>query len=226
MENSTREILIVTGANGISGGKAGNEKLWTISCTVLAWKEIGGKITVEERRLVTKGEEEKLRRLQEQIKANGIYQVRATSDFELYDFIGEAEDSELESFLAEQLKPVYFEDSKLGKFELDRSVDWFERNIDWMGEEISLTFDAHEESEMRKMLETGHILFDNQVEWDKKIRSFACDDLLELLNDSWLEDDEEKLMPETFQSRMVLDSIALSEDGCFNFWFGDDDMFL
>jgi len=226
MEN-LKDILVVTGANGVSGGKPGGAKLWTARFAILAWKEIGCKIVIEERNLSQKVNDEKLRELQEQIRENNVYRLRITDDgnnFELQEFIGEAKDSELESFLAEQIKPVYFPDERFGQFEFNRSVGWFECKTDWLGQNIGLSIES-DEAGMKEMLETVYILFDNQTEWDKKIRVFACGELLELKNDSWLDEDEKELTSEMFKKRIVLQSINISEDGEFIFWFDDDGIF-
>ena len=224
----SKEILIVTGANGTTGGRPGGVKIWSINCTILAWKEINRKIIIEKKTLRTKGDDKKLSDLRKQLRANGIYKIKVTdkgNDFEFQEFIGEAKDPELEAFLAEQLKPVYFQDDRFGKLKLDRVVEWFECKAEWMEKDAMLCIESIEEEAMKEMFETGYALFDNQAEWDEKIRTFACEELLKIKNKSWLGDGEDELTPEDFKKIMILEGINLNGNGKFVFWFDDGGIF-
>ena len=53
----------------------------------------------------------------------------------------QARDGELEAILEELKKPVYLEDEVLGRFTLDRQVNWFEADVDWLGQTVRLSFD-------------------------------------------------------------------------------------
>ena len=54
-------------------------------------------------------------------------------------------DPDLKAILEEQKKPVTFWEEGLGTFTLNRQVDWFETEVDWLGGPISLVFDAGED---------------------------------------------------------------------------------
>ena len=63
------------------------------------------------------------------------------------------------------------------------------------------------------------------------MRSFAADKLLSLAND-WEADaagneerEAEEITREDFMTRMELDAVQLYEDGAFDFWFNDGDLF-
>ena len=65
--------------------------------------------------------------------------------------------------------------------------------------------------------------------WDKRVREYAADELLELAND-WSQDMDEdggavEVTREQFVERMELESIEIRADGSFEFWFADGDMF-
>ena len=65
----------------------------------------------------------------------------------------------------------------------------------------------------------------DQEEWNRRVLARASEDLLELKNDSWLEEDEEELDAEKFEARLELESIEVRPDGEFCFWFEDGDLF-
>ncbi|SCW74009.1 hypothetical protein SAMN04487970_103760 [Paenibacillus tianmuensis] len=60
---------------------------------------------------------------------------------------------------------------------------------------------------------------------DSKARAFAADELLELKNDNWLVEDEEPVTKKDFVQRMSIETIAFDEDGAFEIWFADGDLF-
>ena len=129
-------------------------------------------------------------------------------------------DPDLKAILEEQKKPVTFWEEGLGTFTLDRRVDWFETEVDWLGGQISLVFDAGEDR--AGALQNAKALLADAASWDERIRAYAADDLLASAND-WAEDGE--ITREQFIQRMELESIEIRADGSFEFWFADGDMF-
>ncbi|WP_026665471.1 DUF2262 domain-containing protein [Butyrivibrio sp. FC2001] len=67
-------------------------------------------------------------------------------------------------------------------------------------------------------------LIPNLSEIDSSCRSCAADELLEIKNDSWLEEDEEPLDRQTFADRLELKRAEFDVDG-LTLWYDDDDMF-
>ena len=101
-------------------------------------------------------------------------------------------DEELEVRLKEAMKPVYYNDDKLGQFELDKPIKTFKKKISWAGEECTLYMDWDESQEvMETTLKTTHTLFRDQLKWNKKIRNFPAEELLDLAND-WLQDNDDR----------------------------------
>ncbi len=72
---------------------------------------------------------------------------------------------------------------------------------------------------------TAEELWNRQSFWKKQSEDFAVQELLELKNDGWLDDDEEEVTPEEFVERIGLTSISVPEDGEFEFWYDDGDLF-
>lgn len=48
---------------------------------------------------------------------------------------------------------------------------------------------------------------------------------LSLRNERWRQDNEPEITGESFRSRIRLQSIVVTNDGQFEFWFEDDDLF-
>lgn len=225
------EILAVTGASGLGGGKGPKEEFWTASIDILAWKENieHSILNIEKTTLRFKADDEFLNEMRSKIKANSIVKLRVRRGergFLLCEPLkNDILDQELEDFLEKQLEPIFYEDEVFGEFELDKSINVFEKNIDWCGKEVRISFDNDDESELKSMLETGYALYKEQKDWMKKICNFVCDELLELKNDAWLDDEEEEITREEFIEAIELCDISLESNDEFTFWFDDGDLF-
>ena len=227
-----RTILAVTGANGFGGGKTHGDELWTISIGLTAWmEEDSPDIHKGEFVLSTVGDEQLLEILRRRAPRDFIlkFKGRVSEDGQrllLLDLPEPAFDPDLKAILEEQKKPVTFWEEGLGTFTLNRQVDWFETEVDWLGGPISLVFDAGEDR--AEVLQRARTLLAGAADWDKRIRAYAADDLLASAND-WAEqmEDEEpqEITKEQFMERMELESIEIRADGGFHFWFADGDMF-
>ena len=219
-------ILAVTGANGFGGGKTRGETLWTASIGLTAWmEEDSPDIHRGEFVLSTIGDEQLLEVLRRRTRPDFIIKFpgRASEDGKrllLLDLPEPGFDPDLKAILEEQKKPVTFWEEGLGTFTLNRQVDWFETEVDWLGGQISLVFDAEEDR--AEVLQRAKTLLAGAASWDKRVREYAADDLLASAND-WAEDEE--ITREQFIQRMELESIEIRADGSFEFWFADGDMF-
>lgn len=219
-------ILAVTGANGFGGGKTHGEELWTISIGLTAWmEEDSPDIHRGEFVLSTVGDEQLLEVLRRRTRPDFIikFKGRVSEDGKrllLLDLPEPGFDPDLKAILEEQKKPVTFWEEGLGTFALNRQVDWFETEVDWLGGQISLVFDAEEDR--AEVLQRAKTLLAGAADWDQRIRAYAADDLLVSAND-WAEDEE--ITREQFIQRMELESIEIRADGSFEFWFADGDMF-
>ena len=227
-----RTILAVTGANGFGGGKTHGDELWTISIGLTAWmEEDSPDIHKGEFVLSTVGDEQLLEILRRRAPRDFIlkFKGRVSEDGQrllLLDLPEPAFDPDLKAILEEQKKPVTFWEEGLGTFTLNRQVDWFETELDWLGAEISLVFDQDENRADCVM--NAKALLADAAGWDRRVREYAADELLSTAND-WagqMEDEEpQEITREQFVERMELESIEVRADGSFQFWFGDGDLF-
>lgn len=219
-------ILAVTGANGFGGGKSGKEELWTASIGLTAWmEEDSPDIHQGEFVLSTVGDDQLLEILRHRAPRDFIlkFRGRVSEDGKrllLLDLPEPGFDPDLKAILEEQKKPVTFWEEGLGTFTLNRQVNWFETNVDWLGTEISLVFDREEDR--AACIQNAKVLLAAANHWDKRVREYAADELVSLAND-WAEDEE--VTREQFMERMELESIEIREDGAFEFWFADGEMF-
>ena len=226
-------LLAVTGANGFGGGKVGKEKLWRASIGLTAWmEEDSPDIHRGEFVLSTIADDRLLGVLQRRAPQDFIikFKGRVSEDGKrllLLDLPEPGFDPDLKAILEEQKKPVTFWEEGLGTFTLNRQVDWFETELDWLGGQISLVFDVGEDR--AGALQNAKALLADAAGWDKRVREYAADELLELAND-WSQDMDEdggavEVTREQFVERMELESIEVRADGSFQFWFGDGDLF-
>lgn len=221
-------ILAVTGASGFGGGKSGKEELWTASIGLTAWmEEDSPDIHRGEFVLSTIGDDQLLEILRQRAPRDFIIKFRGrVSEDEkrllLLDLPEPGFDPDLKAILEEQKKPVTFEEEGLGTFTLNRQVNWFETNVDWLGTEISLVFDKDEDREA--CIQNAKALLASAAEWDRWAREYAAVELLDSAND-WAEDGEEPITKERFMERMELESVEIRADSSLEFWFADGDMF-
>lgn len=234
------EIQAVVGASGFGAGRVGKEKFWWASVELTAWREEEGEIQQEGILLSTVADDKLLEHLQNTVKEDSVIRcsVRPSKNGSYLLMTGpvqEGDDPELKKILEEQMQEITMDVEGLGTFVLERSVDWFEARADWLGTEINLSFDQDEEEVMESAIETARRLMGDQAGWDQRIREFAADELLGLAND-WAENaaEEEELESmedgqlvsrKQFMERMELESIQAQEEGEFEFWFWDGDMF-
>ena len=220
-------VLAVTGANGFGGGKTGGEELWTASIGLTAWmEEDSPEIHRGEFVLSAVGDDQLLEILRHRAPRDFILKFRARASEDgtrllLLDLPEPGFDPDLKAILEEQKKPVTFWEEGLGTFTLNRQVNWFETEIDWLGTSVSLTFDKDEDR--AGCVKNAKALLASAAEWDKRVREYAAEELTSLAND-WAEDEEE-ITREGFMERMEPESIEVRADGAFEFWFADGEMF-
>lgn len=134
-------------------------------------------------------------------------------------------DDSLNAFAAELKKPVTRDDRILGTLTLDRALDWFAGKASWRGHQVSVYLQTKDLRHFQKALRAAHSLWKAQAAWDRRVREFAVQELLELKNERWLSEGESKVTARQFKERMRLTSISVSPDGSFEFSHDDGDLF-
>lgn len=137
----------------------------------------------------------------------------------------DAPDEELQAISDELQKPVIVSTERFGNLVLDRSIDWFEGEAEWNGETVCVTFPVDGDKPDESALKTAELLWSDQAKWNSRIEEYATRELLEIKNDTWLEEGESELTAKQFVARMTLTSVSVSSDGEFEFWYDDGDLF-
>ncbi len=223
------DIIALTGADSASYSRMGNEQAWMATISVTAW-HVQDQADIQQGAfiLVNKDEEKKLEQLFDPMEANQIWKMKVRRDqnrlllLKLDQLIDPAQEPQLAPILKEQTREVTIEHERLGTFVLDRRINTFNRNIEWLGVKVRVSLEYGEQ--VHTQLDNLAHLLDHVAQWDESIRVFAAQELIELKNDSWLEEDEEEWSEANFAKQLSLVSITFSEED-FTFWFDDGDLF-
>ena len=158
----------------------------------------------------------------------GTYRVQVRKNKENNNYyllldVKKVRDDRFESIKEEYLKPVVI-NSKFGEFQLNRNYDRFEGVINYLEEKCYVYLNVEEgattaEVQLNKLDE----IFHNLADWDKNVKEYAVDQLLELANE-WQEDDTE-ITKEQFIQRIGVPSLDINEDGSVEVRFDSDEMF-
>ena len=133
-----------------------------------------------------------------------------------------------EDLIAAKIKlqaPVFLESDRFGRFKFDEKIAWFEKELEWNGQLVSVAIQIEDTSLLTDHLQTLEQLMDKQQMWKRKIEDFGVEKLLPLKNDSWLDEGESEWSKNKFISTWQLEAIWIYEDGAFDFWYKDGDIF-
>lgn len=224
----------VVDANGPGGGKVPPEKLWSLNLSLVAWREMQGKIHNTELEIYKNVSDEELNQIQELVKPESLIQFKAKlsnnspfgdSRAQLISVMNSPDDKELIDALNKYKVPVKINHPKLGELILNKSVDWFEGQISWLGKSIELAVSLDEGDNPNLSILTAEALCKDMDSWSKRINNYAISELLELKNDNWLGENEKEIGPTEFLQAMELNSIIVHPEGGFEFWHSDGDLF-
>ena len=130
------------------------------------------------------------------------------------------------SELATRLKqPVSVSHDVLGALTLNREFCLYEGHVSWMQREVAIELECAEPDEPGPAIDNAVRLVGSQQAWWDRITTYAVDELLELKNESWREDGEADVSASEFLERLSLESISVSSEGKFSFWFDDGGLF-
>ena len=119
---------------------------------------------------------------------------------------------------------IYYKDEELGDFELDKSINMFNKNIEWDNNNISISFENIDEEVNKKSVDIIKKIFANKKDIDKKLKEYITENMLEDAN-NWNDDAEKPhINKEDFSKLIALTSITICED-IITFWFDDGDIF-
>jgi hypothetical protein len=115
---------------------------------------------------------------------------------------------------------------RLGLLRYNNKYDCYEGQITLQQVSISFSFVKDDESEIELILDSINRFVDHLGIYTENAKNYAVEKLLELKNETWLDEDEEPLTPEQFKIRMILESIDISSKGDVAFFYNDGDLFF
>lgn len=238
-EKEVKEIIILTGNSGSSAGRAGYNELWTASQRFIAYIDCEtGELNEVENDVRWLAANDQRNGWIYNLQAKTIYNLKVRkiypkfgNQFMLVDVIErDLSQEDLAKVLEEYEKPVIIVDEKCGTFELNKEFDFFEGESQWLKGKalIYLDSDVDNQHTANDALNTIQKIIGNKEVWDKKIREFAAEKLVDLAND-WLESDEydnpQEITKESFIERIRISELAIHIDGEFTAYYNDDDIF-
>jgi hypothetical protein len=205
---------------------------WTVRFQLQPWRQVGGVLHESNLSISKPVADDELQNFTHVLRPYQIIQVRVRfvdKDLPRAELIELEElnvtDAELLEHAERLQQPVTISDPTFGTLTFNRDVDWWEANVAWLNQPIQLFLSVEEPADLESVLASARILWQNQAQWSQRVQDFAIDKLLELKNDSWLEEDEEPLTASQFVERMTLESITIYPDGGFDFLHNDGDLF-
>ena len=220
---------------GAGGGMNQGERRWTMTFSINPWRIVGEEIQESELVIRQKGlTEQQLQRKMNSIKGDSIVRVRVKFPTrqskppfaELVKYLRkDKSDTEFNKRVKTLKKPVVVKDGYFGKFKLDREMNWYVTDLKWNGKKIELCLPLDDCKDEKAFIRLAEKLCKQQKKWDRVIREFAAEELLERKNNEWREENEKKITRSEFLKRIEMLSITLYPDGCFGFTFDDGDIF-
>lgn len=133
---------------------------------------------------------------------------------------------QLQELLKEYQKPVFLSLSDTCQLQLNRSLSMFQGEGEWNAQkaEILLDTDGHDDKRADKALTVFRRLQEDAAAWDKKARRYAAEQLLSCAIE-WQDEDEDELCADEFIRRIRIESVNVSQDGEFELYYDDGDIF-
>ena len=215
-------LVAVTGPEGTASDRKEDEPLWTLSCPLTAWMdEDDGVVNTGSASLQILADDRLRDYLRHHLPGNFIIKARVRPGREdgLFQLVGMPEpgfDPELKAVLGEQVKPITLETEDLGTFTLVRHLNWFERQIDWLDQNVQLTFNQDEDQQ--DSLSTARTLLSDTEGWDARLRTFAADRLLDAVNGQG----EAPVSRDELLERLCAETVQTGPGGTFTLWYGSD----
>ena len=208
---------------------------WSFGFSVDAWTDDEGTLHGEEMTIRRVVDADELQRIEGLIKAGSIISIvlhiGRLEDFDCHQgalvevLEAGVDDEALQRFASDLATPVTVDSKTLGRFTLDRSVGWFEGKSRWGLRKIRLNLSPEDVSAPSGILTRAEELWAQRKTLVRQACEFAVATLLAVKNESWLNEGEEPMSEAQFMRKMKLESITVDEDGSFDFWFEDGDIF-
>ena len=125
------------------------------------------------------------------------------------------EDKELEEALEESRKEVIYSDDVLGEFKLNKKYSYFEGKMKYEDSFIELIVNCESRYEIEDVENMVNILrkvASDINKYDKEIRNFGAEKVIDEKNEYYLEEGEKKLTAQKYAEKVILESISIDTD--------------
>jgi hypothetical protein len=113
----------------------------------------------------------------------------------------------------------------IGMLHYEEAYDWYEGKIKVQQSEIPIRLSTDEEGEVVSVCRRATNFVAELEDHAQSAKESAVERLLELKNETWIDENEEPSTPEQFKHRMVLESISIDSDGEVSFYHNDGNLF-
>ncbi|WP_257913131.1 DUF2262 domain-containing protein [Campylobacter lari] len=233
-EDEILDIAFVLKEYAVGAGKVPNkEKHYKVSILAIAYKNFADNTILENENISIEQKSDDTKYYFDTFKNKTIarLKVRKHKDFDsalykrflLVELIeNNYKDEDLKPILDEYIKPVYYKDEVLGIFELDKGLNTFINNINWVDKKkVEVTFNN---DNIENSIQILRKIFEDKKELDKKIKEYIASQLLEEANNYNEDADKDEIDEKQFAKFLTFESIAIRSKG-IDFYVDDGDVF-
>ena len=123
------------------------------------------------------------------------------------------------------MKYPNLEHPELGTLRYEEEYDWYKGQIKIRQSDILIQLLTDAENSVASALQRATSLAGDLERYVRLAKEYAAEGLLQIKNETWLDDDEQPLTLEQFQQRMTLESIHIDSDGEISYYHNDGDLF-
>jgi hypothetical protein len=221
----------------------GPEVTWQLHIRVIAWRFPGEEVRNKEMIVSKLMSPKQFYELQAKVDSQSVIAFKAkvyedsplgNSRAVLTELLNSPNDEVLNKvlldFQEEYQKPVEMFDPYFGKLTLCKSLNSFEREVEYLGSSVELSIHDDDDDDLRytfnERLEIAKTLMKDIEKWSLLAKEFAALKLIELKNSFWLGEGESAVNKDEFISRLKISSITIYIDGSFDITFTDGNLFF
>jgi hypothetical protein len=118
-----------------------------------------------------------------------------------------------------------FTDDVVGAVCYNADLDRFEGTWKYKSSVLDFSLNLDGDGSCKHALMRARQVLPSLATYVSGAKGYAVDELLDLKNENWLDDDEKPLTPDEFKARMTLKSIGFDHEGDVTFYHNDGDLF-
>ena len=114
---------------------------------------------------------------------------------------------------------------KLGILHYEEEYDWYEGSFKVQQSEIPIRLLTDEDGKVTSALERATDFIREIEDRSELAKEYAAKRLLQIKNETWIEDGEEPLTIDRFKQQMTLESVSIDPNGEVSLHYNDGDLF-